>query len=178
MTIMDEVFQSKGNLPFNLHLYLKERGCQGTGTVRENRVPQSCPLPSKKVIERVPRGTYNSIIDRTNGIIYVRWMDNSVVSVASTYVGVQPLGTVRWYSQAQKKFINVSRPHLIGQYNAFMGGVDHMDENIARHRVAIRGKKWWWCLFTWILDVSVHATHGKSIKNAVHQKLNWSFGGK
>lgn len=31
-----------------------------------------------------------------------------------------------------------------------------MDENTAMYRVGIRGKKWWWVLFTWLIDVSVH----------------------
>ncbi|KAK9720437.1 hypothetical protein QE152_g22031 [Popillia japonica] len=37
-----------------------------------------------------------------------------------------------------------------------MGGTDLMDENVARHRISIRGKKWWWCLFSWIVDTSIH----------------------
>ena len=37
-----------------------------------------------------------------------------------------------------------------------MGGTDRMDQNIHAYRVSIRGKKWWcWCLFTWLLDVSI-----------------------
>ncbi|KAJ3661550.1 hypothetical protein Zmor_005941 [Zophobas morio] len=36
-----------------------------------------------------------------------------------------------------------------------MGGVDLMDENIGRYRVGMRGKKWWWCIFTWLLDVCI-----------------------
>lgn len=36
-----------------------------------------------------------------------------------------------------------------------MDGTDIMDENINRRRVAIRGKKWWWPIFTWLLDVAV-----------------------
>lgn len=37
-----------------------------------------------------------------------------------------------------------------------MGGTDLMDENINRHRIAIRNKKWWWAIFSWTLDVSAH----------------------
>ena len=36
-----------------------------------------------------------------------------------------------------------------------MGGTDRMDQNINAYRVSIQGKKWWWCLFTWLLDVSI-----------------------
>ncbi|KAG5862926.1 hypothetical protein JTB14_027434 [Gonioctena quinquepunctata] len=36
-----------------------------------------------------------------------------------------------------------------------MGGTDLLDENTARYRISIRRKKWWWAIFTWLLDVSV-----------------------
>ncbi|KAJ6647185.1 Chimeric ERCC6-PGBD3 protein [Pseudolycoriella hygida] len=36
-----------------------------------------------------------------------------------------------------------------------MGGTDRTDENVNAYRISIRGKKWWWCIFTWLLDVSV-----------------------
>lgn len=86
----------------------------------------------------------------------MRWVDNGLVTMASTCHGVNPLANVKRYSQAEKKIIPVPRPNLIGQYNLFMGGTDLMDENVARYRISMRGKKWWWCLFTWLLDVSVH----------------------
>ncbi|KAK9712108.1 hypothetical protein QE152_g25043 [Popillia japonica] len=30
-----------------------------------------------------------------------------------------------------------------------------MDENISRYRISMRGKKWWWCLFSWLLDACI-----------------------
>lgn len=44
------------------------------------------------------------------------------------------------------KTIQVQRPHCIGQYNMFIGGT---------YRISLRGKKWWWCLFTWLIDVTI-----------------------
>ncbi|KAG5869301.1 hypothetical protein JTB14_000925 [Gonioctena quinquepunctata] len=51
--------------------------------------------------------------------------------------------------------IYVSRPSLITEYDRFMGGIDLLNENTARYRMSIRRKKWWWAIFTWLLDVSV-----------------------
>ena len=164
--MLDEITKLKTLLPFHLHFdnlfasiklltHLKENGYQGTGTIRENRIPRDCPLPSKKIMEKKARSTVASIIDRTHGILFVRWVDNGVVTVASTLNGVEPTSGVRRYSQAEKKTIIVPRPNAIGTYNAFMGGVDLMDENIGRYRVGMRGKKWWWCIFTWLLDVCI-----------------------
>ncbi|KAG5864505.1 hypothetical protein JTB14_030336 [Gonioctena quinquepunctata] len=83
-------------------------------------------------------------------------MDNSVVSAASTAYGVEPVTYCNRYSQQQKKKIRVVRPALFGQYNKYMGGTDRMDQNISYYRVSIRGKKWWWPIFTWLLDISIN----------------------
>lgn len=73
-------------------------------------------------------------------MIVVRWVDNSVVSMSPNIHGTEPVSTVRRFSQHQKKFIQVPRPAIIANYNKHMGGVDRMDEDIARYRVGIRGK--------------------------------------
>ncbi len=167
LTMLDELTEAKGFRPYKLYFdnlftgitllkYLRDQGFQGTGTVRENRIPKSCPLSSKKTMDKKKRGTHESIIDKNDGIVIVRWVDNKTVTMASSCFGVGPVGNVRRYSQAEKKNIQVPRPDLITQYNRHMGGTDQMDENIAQYRIAVRGKKWWWCLFTWIVDLCIH----------------------
>lgn len=37
-----------------------------------------------------------------------------------------------------------------------MGGTDRMDQNIAQYRIQIRNRKWYWALFTWLLDVLIN----------------------
>ncbi|KAH9378170.1 hypothetical protein HPB48_013284 [Haemaphysalis longicornis] len=36
-----------------------------------------------------------------------------------------------------------------------MGGVDLLDETANNYRIGIRSKKWWWVLFTQMLNISV-----------------------
>ena len=164
--MLEELPENKKNLPYSLYFdnlftgftlltHLKNMGYSGTGTIRDNRIAKSCPLPSKALMKKKERGTYESVIDRTNGIILVRWADNNIVTVASTADGVSPIGQVKRYSQTQKTNIQIQRPYVIGKYNASMGGTDLMDENISRYRIGLRGKKWWWCLFTWLIDASI-----------------------
>lgn len=31
-----------------------------------------------------------------------------------------------------------------------------MDQNVAEYRIGVRGKKWYWSIATWIIDVSIH----------------------
>lgn len=140
---------------FHLLHYLKEQGYGATGTIREGRIPNNSPLLSKNVMKTKSRGEYVSVLDKTHGIILTRWMDNNVVSIASTNYGNYPLGTVQRFSQKEKRVLQITRPNLIGRYNSSMGGTDLMDENISRWRISLRGKKWWWSLFTWLVDVTV-----------------------
>ena len=44
---------------------------------------------------------------------------------------------------------------MIQLYNTHMGGVDRMDQNVAKYRIGIRIKKWWWPLLAYLLDVSM-----------------------
>ena len=37
-----------------------------------------------------------------------------------------------------------------------MGGVDRMDQNISKHRIAIRSNKWYSCRITFLIDVAVN----------------------
>ncbi|KAG5894639.1 hypothetical protein JTB14_012561 [Gonioctena quinquepunctata] len=86
------------NLPFSFYFdnlfagsnvlyYLKNRGFDGTGTIRDNRVPQSCPLPSKTEFGNQRRGKYESALDKEDGIIMVKWSDNAPVSAVSIATG-------------------------------------------------------------------------------------------
>lgn len=165
--MLNEMPDDKKRLPYkfyfdnlftsaNLLLYLRENGYGATGTVRENRVPKSCPLPNKQTLgKEMKRGDYCSMLDRENGIFIIKWMDNNLVILASTSYGVFPTSLVRRFSRKEKKVLQVPQPHLIAMYNKHMGGTDVMDENVSRYRISIRSKKWWWCLFTWLLDVAI-----------------------
>lgn len=136
---------------------LQNRGYDGTGTLRANRLDKSCPLKSQSSIDKSGRGCFHSVtgvMDDTQ-VNVTRWKDNAVVTAASTLLRENPVGEVRRWSKADKKHIQVKIPHVINIYNQHMGGTDRMDQNINAYRIAIRGKKWWWPLFTWLVDVSV-----------------------
>lgn len=165
---MEELPPEKRELPYNLFFdnlftcpnllsFLRFRGYSGTGTVRENRIGKICPLTKKKQFCKTKkRGEFEKKIEKSDGILYVTWMDNSAVTVCSTAFGINPVKMVSRFSKAQRKKIVVPRPHLIGTYNNCMGGTDLMDENINQYRIAIRGKKWWWPIFTWMIDACVN----------------------
>lgn len=138
----------------NLLDALKAQGFNGTGTIRANRL-QNCPLIDAVKMTKKPRGEYDFRSDSTSGLIIVRWHDNSIVNVASNYLGIQPLTNVTRWSSAMKKTITIPQPALITQYNRGMGGTDRMDQNLNSYRISIRNKKWWWSLFAFAVDTAV-----------------------
>ena len=55
----------------------------------------------------------------------------------------------------EKKNVNILTPKAVREYNLGMEGIDRIDQDINAYRVSIRGKKWWWSIFTWLLDASL-----------------------
>jgi len=111
----------------------------------------------KRYVKKI-RGFFESRVCKSDDIIITRWVDNAVVTMASTGHGELPLSSVQRYSQAEKKRIYVSRPFNIGEYNEYMGITYRMEEHISLYRIGIRDKKWGWSLFTWPIDISVNNT--------------------
>nr|CAH7714944.1 unnamed protein product [Callosobruchus chinensis] len=141
----------------SLLMYLDSCGYSATGTMPENRVPKNCPIKPVKSMKKEKRGVFEYATTKVDGssVIITRWMDNSVVTVASTCHGVNPITSAKRYSVAEKKQIVIARPKNIAAYNNFMGGTDQMDTNLNVYRIGVRGKKWWWPIFTWLVDVSI-----------------------
>lgn len=148
------VFTDNFFTSLNLLELLKQQGFNATGKIRANRL-QNCPLIDADKMKKKPRGEYDYRSDTASGLIVVRWNDNSIVNVASNYLGVQPLTNVNRWSSALKKRISVQQPALITQYNRGMGGTDRMDQNLNLYRTSIRNKKWWWSLFAFAVDSAV-----------------------
>ena len=134
--------------------YLAKKGVGATGTIRANRI-EGCPIADLKQVSKLPRGSYDYRMDTANKVEVVRWHDNSIVTMASNRYGTKPLAKAKRWSAAEKKVIEVTQPNVIRAYNAGMGGVDRMDQNISKYRISMRIKKWWWPIFAHLLDASV-----------------------
>lgn len=134
---------------------LRELKMKATGTIRENRT-QKCPLVSSKTMQKEKeRGYFDYKFDQTNEILVLKWNDNKPVSVATNYSYIEPIGQTRRYSRKDRKHIQIPIPYVIQEYNSHMGGVDMLDKQVSLYRIRIRSKKWWWPLFTQLLDICV-----------------------
>ena len=166
--LIEEYSVDKKNLPYHfffdnfftsvpLLTELTNRGYNGTGTIRSNRLDKTCPVLSVEVMSKKERGYHSSIsgILGEREVTVTRWNDNAVVTVASTLLGENPKGKVKRWSKKDSKHAMIDIPHAFKVYNTNMGGTDRMDQNINDYRIEIRGKKWWWSLFTWMLDAAI-----------------------
>ena len=135
--------------------HLKEKyGFAATGTIRSNR-KGSVPQRDAKKMEKEKRGSYDSVLDKDTGICITRWKDSKVVTMASTYAGVNPIKKAQRYSKAEKKRVEITQPNVVAEYNYGMGGVDRFDQNIAAYMITQRSKKWWWPVFRFCVDLAV-----------------------
>lgn len=139
---------------YDLLVYLKETQFRATGTMRQNRT-KKCPLVEYKNMKKKLRGEYDYYFDKSNEILIAEWKDNNVVIVGTNYSDVEPMAKVKRWSNEAKKKIDIKQPNLISEYNSGMGGVDLHDQSINLYRIAIRGKKFWWILFTNMLDMAM-----------------------
>ena len=107
-------------------------------------------------MKKDPRGSYDYRVDKENEVLICKWNDNSVVSICSNAVGIEPIGQASRYSSSTKGRVQITQPHLFKIYNTHMGGVDRMDQNISKYRIGIQGKKWYSPLVTYLIDISLN----------------------
>ena len=167
LSLIEKLTLDKKDLPYHftfdnrftsleLLVELKRRGYNATGTMRANRIAKQCRMKTVEEMKKTPRGSYSVAQATSDGdsVTLVRWKDNNIVTTGSTIYGSHPVGPVGRYSKDAGGRIQVQRPHAIKKYNEYMGGTDRQDQHVNNYRTTMRGKKWWFPIFTWLVDVS------------------------
>lgn len=106
-------------------------------------------------MKKMSRGSIETA-KSSDGIQITRWKDNQVVTVLSTRYGSHPIAKTRRWSKEQTQHIMVDRPNAIMEYNLCMGGTDRLNQMVNKYRVGIQGKKFYFPIFTWLIDVSLN----------------------
>ncbi|XP_017467021.1 PREDICTED: piggyBac transposable element-derived protein 2-like [Rhagoletis zephyria] len=114
-----------------------------TGTVRANRLRGAEKI--LKTRKELKKHKYDYCYETNNKLFVTRWQDNVVIS---NFKSVDSVTVSQRWSKTEKKKVNVEQPGLIHDHNQHMGGVDLHDNAVANYRIGIRGKKWWWPLWT------------------------------
>lgn len=132
-------------------------GIFALGTIRNNRIRGAEKvLQSEKELKKTERGRFSQVVCDENRLAVVRWSDNKVVTLASSFVASQPVGQIQRYCKDAKKKIPVQCPQIVRQYNKHMGGVDLADMLIALYRTPFKSRRWYLSIFGQILDISVN----------------------
>jgi len=105
--------------------HMGDRQLGVTGTVRQNRL-HGVPLASSKEVEKkFKRGDSQAVYTKDSTVIV--WNDNRPVYMASNCDDLEPMGTCKRFSKADKGYVAVPQPSINALYNTSMGGVDLVD---------------------------------------------------
>jgi hypothetical protein len=77
----------------------KKYNILASGTIRSNRTGD-CPLKSDKDIKKEGRGAFDFKLSST-GVQIVKWNDNKIVHLASTFVGALPVAVAQRYVSSE-----------------------------------------------------------------------------
>lgn len=122
---------------------------------RENRLSLKTKLKKKKG-KKNNRGTSKSYLDKKNALLCVQWVDNSTCTMLTNFDSIMPKGRVSRYDRAAKEKIKVPQPRMFQTYNRLMGGVDLVDQGLNTYRIAVKSKKWYFVIFTYLMDLSMY----------------------
>uniref|UniRef100_A0A3B4WCQ9 PiggyBac transposable element-derived protein 3-like n=1 Tax=Seriola lalandi dorsalis TaxID=1841481 RepID=A0A3B4WCQ9_SERLL len=129
-----------------LVLELLQRQIFYTGTLRSNRL-SGCQLEDDKSLAKRGRGSFDARVEKEGSMAIVKWHDNRSVTLISSHTAVEPQDKAHRWSKQEKAFLDVNRPHIVKEYNTFMGGVDLIDGCIARYKYNMRSRRWYIYLF-------------------------------
>lgn len=127
-----------------LVVYLKKNGIFSLGTLRKNRIP-GLVFPNDEELKIASRGFSAECLAEVDeeAVTCVIWKDNKYVTLLSTLSGILPETKVNRFDKKNKIRDSVNCPNIVKVYNKHMGGVDLMDAHIARYRIIMRSKKWY-----------------------------------
>ncbi|XP_018015118.1 piggyBac transposable element-derived protein 3 [Hyalella azteca] len=137
--------------------HLASRGIWSCGTVRPSRLTGlTKEMKCQKQITKNGRGAYEAakIVQDNSEALYVKWFDNRVVNMISTFAKTEPVTKISRYSKNKTRF-EVQCPDIVKQYNKSMGGVALADQLISLYRIPIRPKKYYMRLVFHMIDMVV-----------------------
>ena len=115
---------------------LKNYGMHALGTIRLNRMKGAQKLlESKKALKSKGRGSYDWRVDCSTSTMVIRWKDNNVVHLASTFIGNQEEEPLKRWCAKERVYKFITCPKMMHEYNYFMGGVDLCDMFLSLYRI-------------------------------------------
>ena len=128
---------------------LQRLGFGACGTVRSNRRG----VPKEVTTTKLAKGEVLTA-QADHGILAMQWKDKRAVTLLSTIHDDSMVSKVRRTRLAPGGREEISKPHLVEEYNTYMGGVDKSDQLLSYYGFSHRTVKWWRRAFYHLLDVA------------------------
>lgn len=125
---------------------LQARGIQYLGTVRGNRL-KGCAMKDEKTLKSEGRGCSDHRVEEQTNCVAVRWYDNRVVNLLSSYVGTEPTTVAKRWDRKKKVHVEVPMPAIVQVYNKFMGGIDLLDMMTSMYKYCLKSRRWYLYVF-------------------------------
>ena len=138
--------------PDLLH-HFRSKEIHVVGTTRLNLL-RVCPLDTNKDLLKSGTGAMDYRCNSNFGIIYVKWVDITVVNLASNFVEVEPNEELERWWEKEKVKKNIPCPHIVRQYNKSMGGVDLADMLLSLYQTPCKAKLWYLKILWHLIDVA------------------------
>ncbi|KAK7918765.1 hypothetical protein WMY93_010049 [Mugilogobius chulae] len=65
-----------------------------------------------------------------------------IVIVTESILEMRRTSSCEQWSKTEQKYVTVTRPNIVCEYNSKMGGVDMSDRMMSYYRMCVRTKKW------------------------------------
>ena len=145
---IDNIFNSPA-----LQAQLLQRKIFSAGTVRVNHknLPKA-NVPSDKSMKRGDVACFTS-----NGIFYVKWMDNKAVYMAPNYLSAFPTFDVKRRKKGSSQKDTFKSPAVVKQYNKYISKVDIMDQKKVTYQFDYRSNiKYYLRVVSDLIDITVN----------------------
>uniref|UniRef100_A0A3Q2EIN5 PiggyBac transposable element-derived protein domain-containing protein n=1 Tax=Cyprinodon variegatus TaxID=28743 RepID=A0A3Q2EIN5_CYPVA len=138
---------------------LLDRGIHYVGTARQVRLP-NCNLEDEKSLKKKGRGRYDVRVEGNHNICAVKWYDNRAVTLLSSFAGPEPVQKIQRWDKANRTYIEVERPYIVGAYNKYMGSFT------AKCKFPIKSCRWYMYIFWDTIILSVRSAKRSSPRKA------------
>ncbi|KAG7273490.1 hypothetical protein CRUP_015866 [Coryphaenoides rupestris] len=70
-------------------------------------------------------------------------------------MGLNLVQKIQRWDKANKTYIEVERPYIVGTYNKYMGGVDLLDSFTAKYKFPLKSRRWYMYIFWHTITLAV-----------------------